>query len=512
MAKDPAETVSLLIERVKRHPVAVIVAFWAALIVSLASLTDAIGQLSHLVGGMIGGMSREEAREELRTLGLQYDTQTYTESARNGDVRVVRLFLAAGMDVDATGGSITALMHSAANNDGKLIALLLDAGADVNYADTLGIAASSADLKNLRLLLNRQASSDAINKAFAFAAPSASSENLALLWEKVTDKKNVASQGLLNIAEGLEDNCTDDGTERVRYQLQLGADPNIKDDEGYFPLLYLSRGKCINAAQLLLDAKADVNLHCACAGWLAGGWTALLVASDHEESLPIVELLLSRGADVQAQTNDGNNALMLAVEKNNSEVVKLLVGKGADINAGDSNGVTPLMNASGRGLLDIVRLLVEAGADVNARSKRGYTSLMRAARDGNAESVRYLLEHGAAADAANEDGRSALIFAADRRSGDATAVRYLLEYKAAVNPQDREGRSALMLAAQQGNAAAVQLLLAQGAQAALKDMVGKTAADLVAISLAGDDRREDREKILFLLKQKNVNSKVRSRR
>jgi len=508
MAKESAQTIGLFIERIKRHPVALIFAFIAALIVSLASLTDAIGQLSHLVGGMVGGLSRQEAREELRKMELQYTADTYTESARNSDLRAVRLFLAAGMEVSATSGTITALMHSVANNDEPMTKLLLDAGADVNQADTLGIAASFADTKILRLLLKQQAGSDAINRAFAYAAPTAKPENLALLWERVTDKKSAASQSLLNIAEGLEDNCSESGVERVRYQLQLGADPNIKDDDGYFPLLYVSRGKCINAARLLLDAKADVNAHCACPGWLAGGWTALLVASDHEASLQIVELLLDRGADTRAQTNDGSNALMLAVEKNNLDVVRLLISKRVDVNAGDSNDVTPLMNASGRGRVKMVQLLVEAGADVNEHSKRGYTALMRAARDGDAESLRYLVEHNSVVDVANEDGDTALIFVAGRPGSDNMAVRDLLEHGAAVDSKDKEGRTALMLAAQQGNADAVQLLLAHGAQAAIKDLVGRTAADLATVSLAGDDHRDSREKILYLLKQKNRAAKA----
>jgi len=89
MAKESAQTIGLFIERIKRHPVALIFAFIAALIVSLASLTDAIGQLSHLVGGMVGGLSRQEAREELRKMELQYTADTYTESARNSDLRAL---------------------------------------------------------------------------------------------------------------------------------------------------------------------------------------------------------------------------------------------------------------------------------------------------------------------------------------------------------------------------------------------------------------------------------------
>jgi ankyrin repeat protein len=470
MAKEREQTVSHFIDRIKRHPVALIVTFVAALIVSLASLTDSIGQLSQLAH-LAGGMSREEAREELSKLGLPYTAENFTESARNGDLRVVRLFLTAGMEADASGNAITALMHAAANNDGPMIDLLLDAGASVDLADTLGIAAGSADPETLRRLLAR-ANVESIDRAFVYAAAAAQPENVAMLWEKVTDRKKAASLGLLNVAESMEDNCPDGGLERLRYQLGLGADPNIADAEGYFPLLYVSHGKCLNAVQLLLDARAEVNARCECSGWLSGGWTALLVASDHEESRAVVELLLDRGADMQARTNDGSNALMLAVEKNNGDVVNLLVGKHIDPNAGDAGGVTPLMNASGRGLQDMARRLIDSGADINARSQRGYTALMRAAREGNVETIRYLIERGAAVDVQNESGQTAL-----------------------------------MLAAQRGNAALVELLLAGGAQSSAKDLAGRTAADLVAASLAGEDQRNDREKILFLLKQKTPKTK-----
>jgi len=498
MAKERTHAVNLFIERIKRNPIALVIAFVATLIVSLATLTDAIGQLSNLVGGM----SREEAREELRKLGLQYTTENYVESARNSDGHVVQLFLIAGMGADAHDGGITALMHAAANNDGPMIALLLKAGADVNYSDTLGIAATYADQKMLRQLINQHVDSDAIDRAFAYAAPAAKSENLAMLWEKVTDRKKVTSRSLLNVAEHMKDSCPAGATERIRFQLQLGADANITDDDGYFPLLYVAQGKCVDAARLLLDAGANVNARCACSGWLAGGWTALLVASDHDESQQIVELLLDHNSDMQARNNDGDNALALAVEKNNSGVVDLLVKNHIDLNTGDTGGVTPLMNASGRGLLDMMHLLIESGADVDARSKRGYTALMRAAREANPETLRYLIERKAGVDFANEDGKTALIFAADRHSDDATAVRYLLEQGAAVDLKDKEGHTALMLAAQQGNAEAVQLLIARGAQAASKDTVGRTAADLVTLSLAGEEHRDNREKILYLLKQK----------
>ncbi len=42
-----------------------------------------------------------------------------------------------------------------------------------------------------------------------------------------------------------------------------------------------------------------------------------------------VELLLDKGADVKAKTNEGKTALMIAKEKRNTEIVKLLKQHGA---------------------------------------------------------------------------------------------------------------------------------------------------------------------------------------
>ena len=47
----------------------------------------------------------------------------------------------------------------------------------------------------------------------------------------------------------------------------------------------------------------------------------------------VVELLLAKGADVNAKTTDGTTALMVASMKDHKEVVETLLDKGADINA-----------------------------------------------------------------------------------------------------------------------------------------------------------------------------------
>ena len=67
------------------------------------------------------------------------------------------------------------------------------------------------------------------------------------------------------------------------------------------------------------------------------GWTALMLASD-KGHLKVVKLLLEKGANANAQNNNGETALMVASEKGHLEIVKLLIEKGANINAQHKNG------------------------------------------------------------------------------------------------------------------------------------------------------------------------------
>ena len=87
---------------------------------------------------------------------------------------------------------------------------------------------------------------------------------------------------------------------------------------------------------------------------------------------------------------DNNARLWTAAFNGHTAVVRALVSAGADVNLQQNDGFSPLNAASQEGHTDCVKLLIEHGAEVDTRSKRGLTPLYSAARKGHIEVVQFL--------------------------------------------------------------------------------------------------------------------------
>jgi len=114
------------------------------------------------------------------------------------------------------------------------------------------------------------------------------------------------------------------------------------------------------------------------------GWTALMMASSLQPSptsdpLPIVTLVLSRGAELLHVATSGQSALHLACSKCNLDVVKALIDKPYGtkelVNKKDKMGRSALMRAAAVGCGSVVRFLLDSGAGKNASDNDGLTVL-----------------------------------------------------------------------------------------------------------------------------------------
>jgi ankyrin repeat protein len=225
-----------------------------------------------------------DARDRLGAMPLAH-------AARAGQRALVELFLAKGAQIDARdiAGS-TALGVAAENERQATVALLLAKGADPNLSGRSGLTplASAAFKGNDRIVEQ--------------------------LLSRIADPAGRADP----------------------------ADPNVVDATGKAAMTYAAARGFAGIVRRLLDAGVDAKFR------YGNELTALMWAAGHEDGVGVhaaestVDLLLSRGAQVDAIDDRGRTALMMAAELGHAEIVEMLIGRGADQTVRDKSGKTAL--------------------------------------------------------------------------------------------------------------------------------------------------------------------------
>lgn len=351
-----------------------------------------------MVGGRIKILEDIERFDTIKeTWKITNDSiQSYMECATKGEKNIAFLWstflkraelldglLLAGADLhfcDPNG--ITGLHLASFSNCVESVKFLIEKGVDVNSQpkcySPLHCAAFGNSVATAELLIRNGASIETYtNKANC-------EESLL----QCAVRANAIECVQLFINEGADVNSLKpNGTNAVHLAADLGlseclkvlldsegADPNIRicirekestalhlaSDEGNF--------ECV---KLLLSKGADATLK------NHRGFTALHLAC-RTSSLECVKDLLENGnADPNAEDFDQRTALHAAVSKGEStlSILELLISKGANVNHKDIYGFTALHLAALDGLAQCVEMLIFYGADVTTKSKKGTTAL-----------------------------------------------------------------------------------------------------------------------------------------
>jgi ankyrin repeat protein len=345
------------------------------------------------------------------------NVEKWLQAAERGDLAAVIDFLDSGIDINA-GDAIntTALMRAVRGGHLGVIRVLLDRGASLSPQNTLGRTALTVALIRSR-------------RWEGYYNPPA------------PDPKPLEMLLAAGARYGLREAVMLNDVALARARLDEGADPDTGEGTYEGPLLKI-------AAEL--------------------------------GHLDIVNLLLDRGAHIEATDDLGRRPLLSAARYGRTAVVRQLLDRGADLNGGDWSDQTALSEAATeghqdiidlllsrgaeRGLLDavalddedLVRELLRGGADPNHLYYGNGRLVMYAVGRGNLVIVRALIAHDASHHHAHFDNHPLLAEAA--RRGRVEVVKLLIACGADPHEVGKDGKTALAWAAEQGHHEVVRFL------------------------------------------------------
>ncbi len=406
-------------------------------------------------------------------------------AARAGNMPMIELLLRAGANANAMNRyGITPLSLAASAGNAPIVGLLLKAGADGKKAD-----AGLPDGEKLLMLAARTDGVEAVealaNAGLDVNATEPRTGTTALMWAAFANRPFV-----------------------IRALLKSGAAINGRSLIPNFPH---------TPPAVVGDALEEGMSYIGQSALPKGGWTALMYAA-REGSLEAAKMLADSGADLNITDPDGTSALEYAIINGHYEVAKTLLDKGADPNLADRAGMTPLYAAvdmhtlaSTFGRPDLTRAVADGAvgmvlsllahkADPNAELKtrvlkrqfnpgdarlgEGATAFLRAARGGDAPLMRILIESGADPTLNQKNKRGPIMLAVGVHSqrtdnplfaNDASvmeAIRLCLDHGVDINAANIAGETAVYAAI--GSPALIRFLAEHGARLDVKNNRGQT--------------------------------------
>src|SRR5438876_4500722 len=449
------------------------------------------------------------------------------EAVRSGDRAAAIKMLEQRVDVNAPEADGTTALHWAVQQDDlDLVDRLINAGANVKAKNDYGAtpmseAALAGNVKVMDRLLVAGAGVE---------SPNADGQTALMI---VARTSNVEAARLL-LKHGANVNAVEKWREQTALMWAAAENQPAMVKE------LVAHGANVNARSNVNNFQRQVTAEPRAIYRPAGGLTALLYSA-REGCLDCTRSLAEGGADLNMADPDSVSPLLLAILNGHFDVAAYLIGKGANPNKWDWWGQSPLYAAvdlntiphGGRPdrpsldettSLQVIEMLLDAGAFPNLQLKLlppyrnigadrgvdgmltiGTTPLLRAAKALDAPAIALLVKHGALVNLPNMRGTTPVMAAAGLGSTDADtrgvfttedtplrsveSLKLILDAGGEINAKDNiRGQTPLHGAAFWGWNAAVELLVARGADLNAKDTRGMTPVDS-ALGKAGGNSR-----------------------
>ncbi|KAJ5698116.1 NACHT nucleoside triphosphatase [Penicillium macrosclerotiorum] len=355
-----------------------------------------------------------ERGADVNASGGRFGTALQAAAVKGHD-QIVRLLLDREAETNALNGRYgNALQAASWAGHGQVVQLLIDRGAQVNaqggrFGNSLRAASREGHMQVVHILLNEQADVNAQGDGYGTALYVALQEGHMKVARLLLDRGACVDVQCGEYGNALRAASWQGKADAVLLLLDGGADVNLEG--GYF-------GNALQAAswrghdkivQILLDRGANVNAQC-------GNFGNALRAALSGGHKSVVDLLKARGAIMSdqagedtselanmsgespigvAQHEDLISALIAASLEGHEKVVQMLLSRGVDVNAQSGELGTALQASSVQGHVRVVYLLLNCGAEVNTQCGKFGSALQAALSEGHEEVVQILLDRGA---------------------------------------------------------------------------------------------------------------------
>ncbi|RZJ70741.1 ankyrin repeat domain-containing protein [Flavobacterium sp.] len=357
------------------------------------------------------------------------------------------------------------------------------------------------------------------NKELVIASETGDLETVKQLLAKGADASAMGpNSGALHCA------ASNGHREIVRLLLENGSDPNIADNQSFYPIHLAAAFKRTEIVQDLIDHGAKLDVVTSSLG------TLLHVAAAND-FYPIFDIPQMKNAPIEARDHEGKTAFNVAAAFGSYWMGRKLFEAGAKVDTVDDNGYTPLLNLlsrlddakiehwqstgsnsgvdvkyeikngcfryikpfkggadelgrvlSLRDQYDIsfydwgptqhrayvdciyfVEYLVKKGADVNFKASNGNTPMIMACSAGDGETIAILAKKGADFNVRNEKGTMPLHYVSRTKRLDGLKAYFKHNENADANVLDAKGWTAgHYLADMGGHAEMAKLLIKNG--------------------------------------------------